>query len=55
VDNPRARRVVVYTWNFHPDLVSKARGLGVNGTSPRRSRPASWSARWRPSMPARSW
>ena len=24
VDNPRARRVVVYTWNFHPDLVSKA-------------------------------
>ena len=20
VDNPRARRVVVYTWNFHPDL-----------------------------------
>ena len=19
VDNPRARRVVVYTWNFHPD------------------------------------
>ena len=31
VDNPRARRVVVYTWNFHPDLVSKARGLGVSG------------------------
>ena len=21
VDNPRARRVVVYTWNFHPELV----------------------------------
>ena len=31
VDNPRARRVVVYTWNFHPDLVSKARDLGVSG------------------------
>ena len=24
VANPRARRVVVYTWNFHPDLVASA-------------------------------
>jgi DNA-binding NarL/FixJ family response regulator len=30
VDNPRARRVVVYTWNFHPELISKARDLGVS-------------------------
>jgi DNA-binding NarL/FixJ family response regulator len=31
VDNPRARRVVVYTWNFHPELVDSARDLGVDG------------------------
>ena len=31
VDNPRARRVVVYTWNFHPDLVEQARKQGVHG------------------------
>ena len=31
IDNPRARRVVVYTWNFHPDLVQGARRLGVHG------------------------
>ena len=31
VDNPRARRVVVYTWNFHPDLVATARRQGVHG------------------------
>ncbi len=31
VDNPRARRVVVYTWNFHPDLVKSAREQGVHG------------------------
>ncbi len=31
IDNPRARRVVVYTWNFHPDLVESARRLGVHG------------------------
>jgi DNA-binding NarL/FixJ family response regulator len=31
IDNPRARRVVVYTWNFHPDLVESARQLGVHG------------------------
>ena len=28
VANPRARRVVVYTWNFHPDLVESARRQG---------------------------
>lgn len=31
VDNPRARRVVVYTWNFHPDLIDSARRLGARG------------------------
>ena len=31
VENPRARKVVVYTWNFHPDLVSTARKQGVHG------------------------
>lgn len=29
--NPRARYVVVYTWNFQPELVSTARDLGVHG------------------------
>lgn len=31
VDNPRARRVVVYTWNFHPDLIDSARAKGADG------------------------
>jgi DNA-binding NarL/FixJ family response regulator len=31
VKNPRARRVVVYTWNFHPDLVESARAKGAHG------------------------
>jgi len=31
VNNPRARRVVVYTWNFHPELVETARHQGVHG------------------------
>jgi DNA-binding NarL/FixJ family response regulator len=31
VKNPRARRVVVYTWNFHPDLIASARDQGVHG------------------------
>ena len=31
VRNPRARRVVVYTWNFHPDLIESARRQGVHG------------------------
>ncbi len=29
VANPRAHRVVVYTWNFHPDLVDSARQQGA--------------------------
>jgi DNA-binding NarL/FixJ family response regulator len=31
VANPRASRVVVYTWNFHPDLVESARRHGAHG------------------------
>jgi DNA-binding NarL/FixJ family response regulator len=31
VANPRAKRVAIYTWNFHEDLVGKARDLGVSG------------------------
>jgi len=31
VNNPRARNVVVYTWNFHPVLVGTAREQGVKG------------------------
>jgi len=31
VRSPGARRVVVYTWNFHPDLVSSARAQGAHG------------------------
>src|SRR6201995_2855142 len=31
VASPRARRVVVYTWNFHPDLVKNALDQGAHG------------------------
>jgi DNA-binding NarL/FixJ family response regulator len=31
VANPRARRVVIYTWNFHPDLISRAQQHGAHG------------------------
>lgn len=31
VANPRARRVVVYTWNFHPALIESAREHGAHG------------------------
>ncbi|MFB2598488.1 response regulator transcription factor [Herbiconiux sp. P17] len=31
VRNPRASRVVVYTWNFHPELVESAREKGIHG------------------------
>ena len=29
--NPYARKVVVYTWNFHPDLINSARRQGAHG------------------------
>lgn len=31
VANSRARRVVVYTWNFHPDLIASAQAHGADG------------------------
>lgn len=31
IQNPHARRVVVYTWNFHPDLIAHARRQGAHG------------------------
>jgi DNA-binding NarL/FixJ family response regulator len=31
IANPRAHRVVVYTWNFHPDLVASAQEQGAHG------------------------
>ncbi|MHA3703988.1 response regulator transcription factor [Jatrophihabitans sp. YIM 134969] len=31
VRNPRAHKVVVYTWNFHPDLIESARAQGAHG------------------------
>ena len=31
VENPHARRVAVYTWNFHPDLIDSAMRKGANG------------------------
>ncbi|WP_374009174.1 DNA-binding response regulator [Leifsonia sp. LS-T14] len=31
VKNPRARHVVVYTWNFHPELIQQAHEQGVHG------------------------
>jgi DNA-binding NarL/FixJ family response regulator len=31
VANPRARHVVVYTWNFHPDLIASAQQHGAHG------------------------
>ncbi|MCU1690616.1 MAG: LuxR family transcriptional regulator, partial [Jatrophihabitantaceae bacterium] len=31
VDSPRAHRVVVYTWNFHPDLIASAQRQGAHG------------------------
>jgi DNA-binding NarL/FixJ family response regulator len=31
VKNPRARHVVVYTWNFQPDLIRSALDQGVHG------------------------
>src|ERR1700712_3108064 len=31
IAHPRARRAVVYTWNFHPDLVATAMSKGASG------------------------
>src|SRR6476646_11718044 len=31
VENPHARHVVVYTWNFHPALIESAMAKGASG------------------------
>ncbi len=31
INSPQARRVAVYTWNFHPDLVASAQERGAHG------------------------
>jgi DNA-binding NarL/FixJ family response regulator len=31
VRSPHAKRVVVYTWNFHPDLIASAKQRGAHG------------------------
>ena len=31
LNNPHAKRVVVYNWNFHPDLIASAKRRGVHG------------------------
>jgi DNA-binding NarL/FixJ family response regulator len=31
LNNPNARKVVIYTWNFHPDLIERARLQGAHG------------------------
>ncbi|HEX5906431.1 MAG TPA: hypothetical protein VFY56_05375 [Propionibacteriaceae bacterium] len=53
IRNPRARRVAVYTWNFHPDLIENARKQGVHGYLPRPYRRATSSPPSKRSMPAR--
>ena len=48
VDNPHARRVVVYTWNFHPDLIDERDAQG------RQRLPVQDAARPRPGRLPRS-
>ena len=55
VENPRARRVVIYTWNFHPELVSIARDLGVHGYLSKALSARELVAASSPSTLARSW
>jgi DNA-binding NarL/FixJ family response regulator len=31
IDNPLARRVAIYTWNFHPELIESAMSKGASG------------------------
>jgi len=53
VANPRARRVVVYTWNFHPDLMPAHASAALTAISRRPCPRESWSPHWRRCMPAR--
>jgi len=42
VANPRARRLVVYTWNFHPISSRARRHMVRTATCPRHCRPVNW-------------
>jgi DNA-binding NarL/FixJ family response regulator len=53
VANPRARRVVVYTWNFHPDLIRSAQQHGAHGYLSKTLPARELVAAWRRCMPAR--
>ena len=53
VASPRAGKVVMYTWNFHPDLVAGRSSRVCTDTCRRRSPPANWWRRSSASMPAR--
>ena len=48
IANPCAHRVVVYTWNFHPNLIASAQQQGAHGyiskTLPARELVAAWEA-----------
>ena len=55
VAHPSARRVVVYTWNYHPDLIGRRSARGRAAICPRPCRRASWWRRWRRSTGAKPW
>ena len=55
VNNPAARSVVVYTWNFHPELVTAARRHGARGYLSKALPAGSWSRRWKRCTPGRWW
>ena len=55
VKNPRARHVVVYTWNFHPELIDSARAQGVHGYLSKTLRLRNWSPPSKPCIRGTSW
>jgi len=55
IDNPSARRVVVYTWNFHPELIHGALQQGVHGYLSKTLAARDWSPHWKRSTPAKQW
>ena len=56
VGNPRAHRVVVYTWNFHPDLIDNALRQGAHGYLSKTLTARELVLRhWRPCTPGKSW
>ena len=54
INNPRARRVVVYTRNFHPDLINSGADWESTVTCRKHSPPATSSPHWKRSTPATS-